>query len=80
LIALGIDISGFTATDLNRACDLVENEKIASRISIIPPMEGYTRFEIVADEKMVVVDTNAIKKRLGEVLIYLAAKKAVEMA
>ncbi|MEX2717085.1 MAG: hypothetical protein Q6370_012350 [Candidatus Sigynarchaeota archaeon] len=61
-------IAACTSRLLNEACDAVENQFGWSGITIIPPSEGSTEFELFASEDDVVVDLDQIKRALVEAL------------
>jgi hypothetical protein len=63
-----VDIAACTLPVVSKACDAVENKPEWSKLTIIPPVEGTTRFEVVVDEDGVSIDLPALKQALVEAL------------
>jgi hypothetical protein len=63
-----VEIAACTLGIVSRACDLVENQPAFTHLTILPPVEGTTRFEVVVDEDGVSIDLPALKQALVEAL------------
>jgi hypothetical protein len=53
---------------VSEACDIIENRPAWSKITIIPPVEGTSRFEVTVNEDKVSIDLPALKRELVEAL------------
>jgi hypothetical protein len=65
---VSVDIAACTLHMVSEACDIIENRPAFTHLTILPPVEGTTRFEVVVDEDGISIDLPALKKALVEAL------------
>ena len=65
---VSVELAACTLGIVSRACDAVENRPEFSKLTILPPVEGTSRFEVIPCEDGVLVDLPALKRALVEAL------------